>query len=462
MYAVRASMPKSLFLTQPALAKAAVALVAGAATLLPARANATPPKREVPDYDGRGGERTSPGDGLLWVPRVVFFPAYVVSEYVVRRPLGWLVTNAERARVPQALYDFFVFGEDNNAGWVPTFLVDFGFKPSVGVYFFWNDAFAEGNDVRVQAATWGVHWLAASFTDRIHLNSTDSLTLRFAGVRRPDYEYYGEGARAPEENLSRYSADKLEARGTYDLHLGGPSSLVATAGFRKQRFDDPHDEDDDYRSTLDLARRGVFPLPNEFDTGYEAGFSGLGLRLDSRAPRPASQSGFRFDVGGEQGSDPSGPQLGWVRYGAIAGGFLDLNQRARVLSLSVTASFSDPLTDEPVPFTELVQLGGSEPMRGFVPGRLFGRSAAVATLGYHWPVWIWLDGTIQASVGNVFDAHLQDFEPSLLRFSGTIGVKTAGFSDNPVEMMLGFGTETFEDGARVNALRAVFGTTRGF
>ena len=40
----------------------------------------------------------------------------------------------EKAEVPAALYDFFAFGPDHKAGFVPIAFVDFGFYPSVGVY----------------------------------------------------------------------------------------------------------------------------------------------------------------------------------------------------------------------------------------------------------------------------------------------------------------------------------------
>src|SRR5262245_25300204 len=95
---------------------------------------ADPPKRQLPDYDGRGGAPTSPGRKALWLPRVLLSPLYFVSEYVVRRPLGYAITAAERAELPAALYDFFAFGPDHKAGVVPIALLDFGFEPSVGLY----------------------------------------------------------------------------------------------------------------------------------------------------------------------------------------------------------------------------------------------------------------------------------------------------------------------------------------
>jgi hypothetical protein len=127
----------------------------------------------------------------------------------------------------------------------------------------------------------------------------------------------------------------------------------------------------------------------------------------------------------------------------------------------VAALFADPLTQRPVPFTELAALGGAGLMRGFMPGRLLDRSAAAATLHYRWPIWVWLNGAIQLSVGNVFGPHLAGLRPALLRFSGTIGVES-GSPDESLEVLVGLGSETFEHGAQITSLRIVVGTNHGF
>src|SRR5262249_42735009 len=113
---------------------------------------AAPPKgasrsRPVPDYDGRGAPPPTPGAARLYVPRVVRFPLYVVSEYGLRRPFEWLIINGEKGQWPALILDFFTF-EDRKIGVFPTGLVDFGFRPSAGVYFFWDDAFFEKNGLR--------------------------------------------------------------------------------------------------------------------------------------------------------------------------------------------------------------------------------------------------------------------------------------------------------------------------
>jgi hypothetical protein len=101
-------------------------------------------------------------------------------------------------------------------------------------------------------------------------------------------------------------------------------------------------------------------------------------------------------------------------------------------------------------------------MRGYLYGRLIDRSAAIATLKYKWPIWVFLDGTMQLATGNVFGPQLEGFKTSLLRLSGAIGVESVGSPDHTFEVLFGGATETFEQGAEVTSFRLVFGTNRGF
>jgi hypothetical protein len=100
-------------------ARAGVGFAAAVLAMVACARDATadnPPKRDAPDYAGRPAPPPTPGEVLLWVPRVVFFPVYFTSEYLIRRPLGFLVTEAERANIPSVLYDFFAFGPEHKAG----------------------------------------------------------------------------------------------------------------------------------------------------------------------------------------------------------------------------------------------------------------------------------------------------------------------------------------------------------
>ncbi|RPH67218.1 MAG: hypothetical protein EHM78_21980, partial [Myxococcaceae bacterium] len=44
-------------------------------------------ERTPPDYRGQRPPPTTTGDVLIWGPRVILLPAYLVTEYVIRAPV---------------------------------------------------------------------------------------------------------------------------------------------------------------------------------------------------------------------------------------------------------------------------------------------------------------------------------------------------------------------------------------
>lgn len=441
-------------------ARGPVALLFALQLMAASSARADLPKRELPDYDGRP-DTTTTGDVLLWIPRVILSPFYLVSEYVVRRPLQFLVSGAERIGLPEAVYDLFLFGPDHNAGILPIAFLDFGFYPSVGLYFFWND-FAPHQDLKLRGSTWGEHWLAGSISDRIHLDPVSDIIITGTGIRRPDYQFYGLGPDALQRDLSRYGASRLDASVALELKLGGLSTLTSQVGVRRVHF---HHGGFDQDPTIEQdVRAGRYPLPPGFASGYGAIINALTLAIDTRRARPANGSGVRVELRGEQFNQVEpGDASAFVRYGASLGGYWDIGSHGRVVSLSLAANFVDPLRPGGViPFTELASIGGPDSMRGFPLGRLYGRSAATATLRYRWPIWVWLDGSIQLALGNVFEQHLQDLQPKLLRFSGALGIESVAEPNSSLELLVGIGSETFEHGTQITSLRVVIGTNHGF
>lgn len=415
-------------------------------------------ERRVPDYDGRGGEPTTAGDVALWVPRIVLFPPYLVSEYVLRRPLGWAIAGAERAGVPAYLYDFFTFGPNHNAGFFPTAYFDFGFRTSVGLYTFWNDAFVTGHDLTLRGSTGGKDWLTATFSERFRFgpSRSSSFTLEASGMSRPDYMYFGLGPDTRKGDLLRYGQDRLQGRVALEQRPTTATLLRSEVALRSVEFR-PGGFSDDARLS-DAVAAGLTPPPG-YTRGYTLVRSELTATYDERKLK--GRAGGMF--GGVRGSLDSElrTQQSFVTYGAKVGGFVDVNGRGRVVSLAATTRFADPLDGGEIPFTELVTLGGLEPMRGFYAGRLADRSAAVAELAYRWPIWIWLNGSMRAEVGNVFGEHLEGFDAGKLRWSGTIGVESTNPAETGFELLFGVGSETFESGGKVDSIRFVIGTTNG-
>ena len=440
--------------------RAVLAAALCASFALCVNASAAEPKRKLPDYGNRGKDPTTFGDVAIWVPRVVLSPVYLVTEYGIRWPLGHLIAAAERANVPDLLYNFFFFGPNHSAGFAPIAFVDFGFRPSVGLYTFWDDAGFKGHDLSFHGTTGGSGWFAGVLSERVRFHQGDSVALTLTGITRPDREFFGIGPDTLESNISRYGEKELQASADADFKLWRASSVHTGIGIRSLDFRHGYYGDDPSIETE--VTRNVYPLPDGFQ-GYTAQTSNVQLALDNRLPSPANGSGVRLEAEVEEGTDVRHhPGAAWLKYSGTVGGFLDLNGRNRVLSLSMATLFVDSLDKRPVPFTELVQLGGAGPMRGFYPGRLRDKSAAVLTAKYRWPIWVWLDGSLQAAVGNVYGDHLEQLSLSRSRLSTAIGIESIGSRDSSFELLFGIGTETFDHGAQLNSARVLVGSNRGF
>jgi hypothetical protein len=418
------------------------------------------PKRAPPSF-GRPSPATTPGEVALWIPRVLLSPLYFVSEYVIRWPLSVAIPAAERADLPRKLYDFFTFGPSHNAGIVPVGLVEFDFNPSVGLYGFWNDAAAKGNDWRIHAEAWPDDWYAVKLSESMKLDDERTAQLHVSWVHRPDRVFYGLGPDTLQSNQSRYTEGTLDAGGSVAWRWYRASSLELALGLRSAELGPGHFNGEP--SLEQEAGAGAFAIPYGFDRGYTAEYNRGAIVLDTRRPWPAPGSGVRFAADAEEGNDVRrSPGSAWIRYQGAANGFLDLDQHGRVVGVSVMTAFADPLGSAPVPFVELASLGGDGPMRGYFAHRLLDRSAAAASLHYVWPVGPWLGGTIQAAVGNVFGPHLDGFRTDRLRFSSSIGLSTIGVGDYPVEAIFGLGSETFEHGGQIDSFRFTLSVNHGF
>jgi hypothetical protein len=448
----------------------------------PARPIDARAKRETPDYDGRGEEATTAADTLLWVPRIVFAPLYFTSEYLVRRPLGWVVSRAEQARVPQKLEYVFTFGrKEQDIGLIPSWLIDFKKTSSAGAYFFWDDFLLDGNYLRARAATGGKRWILLSLADRVEWGDRHELSFRGEYGSRPDHTFHGLGPTSDDGDEAWFALRRVEVGARYSGELLQSSRLEASTTWRNVEFDATRGDE---RPTLRAAiEAGRYPAPPGLAAGYGVLISGLELTLDSRdplpkAPEPASdwvsppETGVRLQLRGKQGSDVRAPRQRedgttgrnhWVEYGVSASAFFEAPGKRRVLGLSFIADFVDPLgARASVPFTEQASLGGARPMRGFQEGRLVDRSALVVLAEYRWPVWVWVDGVLHYAAGNVFGRQLDAFRAPLLRQSFGLGLRANSSRDHALEALIAFGTRTFEAGGGIENVRAVLGATSGF
>jgi len=416
-------------------------------------------KRPVPDYDGRGSPPKGCGD-LIWIPRALLAPFYLVAEYALRQPIGATATAAEQNNWPSWLFNIFTFGPEHQGGIFPTFFIDFNLRPSVGLHFFWNSFLAANNRITADVAYGGTQWVSIAVGDRYAFSSTESIAVQVRWNRRPDSLYYGIGSSVTNTFPSRVGSDSVAGIVSYTKNVSRAVELDATAAIKRLVYQ-PYTCCND-PSLQQRVQAGQLPPPPGYQQNYTATSLDLRAIFDTRPQRPESQSGFRATVGVRPGVDVGqGIDGSWIRYGAQVEGFWDVTGKARVLSLGLTALFVDPFGGSTIPFTELISLGGVEPMVGFNPGRLLDRSALVAQLGWHWPVFAYLDGVASVSFGNVFDANLSNFSFSLLRLGAELGVRTTGLGNSSFQLVFGIGTETFQNGLQLTGFRFNFGVVYG-
>lgn len=421
----------------------------------------TLPERELPDYDGRGERPRTAGDIALWVPRILLFPAWFVAEYLIRRPLAFLISGAEEKEIPDRIVSFFTFGPGGNVALAPSFSFDFGFRPNIGLYFRYNEFIREQFQLRAGASFGGEDWLAGSVAFRVAPKNGDTeFSIGASYNRRPDWLFFGLGSNVDRSNRSRY--DWVSYEGTMSLRqrLVRQSTFSVGVTVADRSFGD--DIIDGAYSVEERANAGQIELPPGYE-GYTIMLQTAQLVLDNRRGRPAPGSGFRFEAQYELGFDlQDGPQRNlWVTWATSIGAYLDLSDHQHVVSLTFSLISAEALSGN-VPFRELPNLSGNGPMRGFVNRFLAGSSGAALLLRYDWPVWMWLDGTIQVAVGNVYDERFAGLSPGNTRLSAGIGLAAVNQRDHFFEFLVGFGTETFENGAKVESFRFLFGGTQNF
>ncbi len=444
-------------------------------------------ERPVPDYDGRGDDPTTLGEGLLWIPRVAVFPVYVVAEYVLRWPIGKLVSALDESDLPGILGDFFTFGPGDSFGIVPSFLIDFGLRPSVGIYFFGDDVGGvDGLGVRSHVAFGGEDFYRGTGTVRYTIDEQTAATyqkfIQIKGIynQQPDFVYHGQGPDALDEREARYGSQRIEGAVRYEGGFWRSSLIQAWAGVRDVEYKNITCCNDIVMR--DAVAAGFFKAPELFDDGYLTAFGGADVSVDTRKQRAPNLpdasdfvqptgSGVRINLRGEyQGGlreTPATPtsraqRLSWIKWGGTIGGFLDIYNQ-RTFGIQGIVDFADPLAEDgQIPFDELVSLGGFRPMRGFLINRLLDRSSAVVELSYRWPIWVSIDGELKYETGNVFGKRLEGFAFEKLRQSFGFGFSTVGSQDNVFELLLALGTETFEQGGDIDSFRFVFGSSAGF
>jgi len=422
-------------------------------------------KRESPKLGRLPDPTTDLTDGLLWAPRLLLFPAFVATEYLVRWPLGTAVTALERYRIIEWAR-YLTTWDQGNAGVLPVFRLESGTSPSVGLTGYWDDLVPKQLDLRV---TGDLNFARNSTVDTSlrfrFFHGKLALRARFSIERRNDFVFFGQGPRTRSRHETRFFRKKvmgiLRADAGPFLGAGGWVSGEVSSN----DFGCGSDPKTDLCQNPRLLAV-VNPNTGRFFTeGYQLFRIKGAAYWDTRKQRPAPGSGMRFELHGRLGQGlASVSEISFVRYGGEVSAFWDVVPGAqRVFGVRLLVEDTASLGDVPIPFAELVTLGGVETMRGFLHARFHGRSAVVATINYRYPIWSLIDGSLFFEVGNAFSKHLKNFKPNLMRGNFGVGIRTTKSRVVTFDLMLAFGTTSFErHNFRIDSTRVTFGTNWGF
>lgn len=410
------------------------------------------PPRAIPDY-GRPPPAPDPGDALLWIPRVLFFPLHLVLEYGVRRPSGWLLRTIELERLDALFVQGMPQLDRPEAEWgfVPLLRYDHGLSASVGLGLRARDA-ARSRWLRVRIEGWPMNQLGGLARGTVIVDSA-TVTLELSGGWRNDRVYHGLGWSTSEASRARYAHARGDAILSVEARPWRRSRVAGGVRAGVHRFDDSDFAQGGDLSIEQAIARGEVTRPPGYPQGYTLVEPWVRAVLDSREPGEwPHASGARAELAVAWGVDAErGVASSWARAAARVDLALEV-MRDRTLRLRGMTELVFPLAHRAIPFTEQVWLGGSmDRMPGFLLGRLIGESAATMGLSWRYAIWSWMDAEIFLDVGNVFGPHLRDFDVERLRLSFGTALITSDPED--FDLLVAFGTEPFALGAEVSSVR---------
>jgi hypothetical protein len=241
--------------------------------------------------------------------------------------------------------------------------------------------------------------------------------LATAFRRRDDQLYAGIGMDVqPPLGPSRYLINAFDLTSNVTFILRPEVRLSVGAWLGVRRFGNGREIGDDPPIANVFCVRVLGRCTNHVDERLVPGFNQgtefvrptFLLRVDTRDSVFKPSSGAYAELYGDYTHGMADPSS-FFRVGGSMMGVIDLWRRSHVLVLRAWAMTVLSTNDAPVPFSELVVLGGPDDLRGVRVGKYRDSSGVVFTAEYRWPVWMWMDAVLFADAGGVFGEWFHGF-----------------------------------------------------
>ncbi len=196
-----------------------------------------------------------------------------------------------------------------------------------------------------------------------------------------DSRFYGFGGGGSKSEVRLIRKDTIDLSAGIDLlqaDAGGFGARIAVA-YRRRELTPGSGNDPP------LGSDDVFALPPGFGRALDYPELTLQLGYDTRDSVSRTTTGVVASVEASATKDLNAGDTGGFRTTATVGTFIELLPLYRVLFLSVGAGAAVPIdSEDQIPLHQLIALGGSSTLRGYVPDRFIDRLGWWATAEYRY------------------------------------------------------------------------------
>jgi len=423
-------------------------------------------RKDPAQFRGRTNYETA-DEPLSWIPRIVLFPLYLVSELILRVPsVGGAIWMDRNHVVP--ILDH-IMNPTPDIHWGPILTLDLGRYFSAGLEGRLSNVGVRGHEITGSAETSGTDGGRVKLRDSWKIGPM-TVGARGTALFRNDLAFYGFGPYSKQSDETYFSDTRFEGFGFVGYDYRRYLHLELSGGFR----------DDTTGSGFVPSINGRFwgaksPIPCDppdplcpgappqpvpgLNTELGLAMAAFDVRLDTRRV-DAQSGGLRALANATYAQDVRDSERSFISTTLDVTGAVEVSRPDRVLSLRGYLVDTFPLGDQPVPFTEQAMLGWANHF-GFHWGRFRDEAAVMAELRYRYPIAYFLDMQWIASVGNVFSRDFNDFDFGALTTTLAVGLRTRKTGRTPIELILGLGTTRFNEAFDIQSVRLYLSTTEG-
>jgi outer membrane protein assembly factor BamA len=367
--------------------------------------------------DGRHGTDLTGTDVALAVPRLVLMPPRLVIGLLGR--LGGLLVKLDDDFRMLYKIRHLVTSEDGLVGLRPILDYATGFYPIGGFALFDDRTAGRGSHMEIDLAAGLPRLLRVDTAFRPALKRRYQLDLGIHYTRRDDLVFRGVGLAStggfkPNHTPNaRYGVDAVDAGAQLRVAVSRHALVRVGESWSWRRYSDGRDVLGDADPITELYCNpgpGADCALRHVDVGQVPGYytganffaTDAELVVDTRAALDAPQDGARLELGLRYAHGVGAVQPSWIHARASLTGAVSLRGPTRALLFRLQAHLLESFGQDPVPFTELVTLGGVDDLRGFPLGRFRDYTSVLATIEYRYRVWLFMDVALFTDLGGTF------------------------------------------------------------